>query len=111
MPRFYATFIMAALVLLPASAGAATERLTAAELAGMCNSTSDVDYGFCGGYVTAIADAMAKTPGTGACHHAHVRSQQYIEVFRAYAELYPEKMHGEAKSAVAASLARAFPCR
>lgn len=110
MPRFcFIALVMLALA--PAPAQGSTERLTAAELAKMCNSTSDVDYGFCGGYITAIADAMSKAPGTGACHHAHVRSQQYIEVFRSYAELYPEKMSVEAKSAVAASLARAFPCR
>lgn len=111
MSRLFALAVLTALLLAPQTARSANERLTAQELVKMCNSTSDVDYGFCGGYVTAIADAMSKTPKTGACHHAHVKSQQYIEIFRSYAEIFPEKMQGDAKARVAAALARAFPCR
>lgn len=77
----------------------------------MCGSTSDVDYGFCGGYVTAVADALLAQGGGIACNHAHVKSQQYIDAFRAYAELFPGRMTGDARAAVEAAIGRAFPCR
>lgn len=82
------------------------------ELLKMCNSTYDTDYGFCGGYVSAIANVMLteSIAEYRACRHQQVRSQQAIDIFRGYAELFPEMMNGEASTAVAASLARAFPC-
>jgi hypothetical protein len=99
---------------LAAPAQAAADRLTAGELMRMCSSEHDVDYGYCAGYITAVADQMlaaGTAAGQRACNHEGIRSQQYVDVFRSYAEIFPERMKDEAKSTVAASFARAFPCR
>ncbi len=106
-------FIMAAFLWLPAQAQAANSAgITAQELLKMCNSTYDTDYGFCAGYVSALANALLSGPvsGESACNHSPVRSQQLIDIFRTYAELYPEQMPGPAAKTVAAAIARAFPC-
>lgn len=83
--RLPALLLLAAL-LLPTPV-AANDRLSAAELMQMCSSTHDVDYGYCAGYITAIADQMLSTGTAGgerACNHAGVRSQQYVDVFRSF---------------------------
>lgn len=105
---------LAVFFILAALPAAANDRLSAAELARLCSSKSDVDYGYCAGYITAIADGILSAGAIGgytACNHAHVRSQQYIDVFRAYVELFPEQLQRDAESAVAASIARSFPCQ
>ncbi len=110
--RLPALLLLAAL-LLPTPV-AANDRLSAAELMQMCSSTHDVDYGYCAGYITAIADQMLSTGTAGgerACNHAGVRSQQYVDVFRSFAEIFPERLQDQAERTVAASFARAFPCR
>ena len=53
----------------------------AAELHDMCTSTSDVDYGYCAGYVSAVAHMLLTqhVDGYRACNHANVRSQQFVK--------------------------------
>lgn len=83
------------------------------ELSRMCRSAHDTDYGYCAGYITAIAHMMRNNitlSGYRACRHDNVRSQQYIDIFNTYLELYPDAMPREAAVVVAAALARAFPC-
>jgi hypothetical protein len=80
--------------------------MTAGELQGLCQSSYDVEYGWCAGYVTALAEAQG-----GACQNAPVRSQQYVDIFRAYMEVFPEARKAGAQEAVSAAMARAFPCR
>lgn len=116
--RSFLTAVLIAFLTLPAfSAKAAVHRaapqFSGAELLKMCNSTYDTDYGFCGGYVSAIANALLteSIAEYRACRHQQVRSQQAIDIFRGYVELFPEMLSGEASSAVAAALARAFPCQ
>lgn len=89
-----------------------TTRFSAADLLTMCSSAHDTDYGFCAGYVSAVADAMLdeSVAEKRACHHDNIRSQQYVDLFRSYAEVFPETMNGGAEETVAAALARAFPC-
>lgn len=111
LPLVTAIFLSLALA---APAQAAADRLTAGELMRMCSSEHDVDYGYCAGYITAVADQMlaaGTATGQRACNHEGIRSQQYVDVFRSYAEIFPERMKDEAESTVAASFARAFPCR
>lgn len=109
--------IAAAIIFLFASTGKApaanSEGLTGTELLAMCNSTYDTDYGFCAGYVSALANALLAGPvaGEAACSHGPVRSQQLIDIYRTYAELFPENMKGAAAKTVSASIARAFPCK
>ena len=111
------TIIAAAFLLFFATTGKAlaanSEGLTGTELLAMCNSTYDTDYGFCAGYVSALANALLAGPvaGESACSHGPVRSQQLIDIYRTYAELFPENMKGAAAKTVSASIARAFPCQ
>jgi hypothetical protein len=86
--------------------------LSATDLRQMCTSARDLDYGYCAGYVTAVAHALLAQDVSGqrACNHGAVKSQQLVDTFNAWAELFPEKMGEDADTAVAAALARAFPC-
>jgi hypothetical protein len=98
---------------LPPGAGYASGPLSGAELHGMCISNSDVDYGYCAGYVTAVAHDLLNrgVAGFRACNHTNVRSQQLVDTFNSWAELFPARLNLDAEAAVAASLARAFPCQ
>lgn len=85
----------------------------ASDLLMMCTSTSDVDFGYCAGYVSAHADQMLSEPvyGMQACNHQKVRSQQLVDIFTGYVELFPENKEEPAGKTVAAAIARAFPCK
>lgn len=89
-----------------------SEGLTGTELLALCNSTYDTDYGFCAGYISGIANALLAGPVVGetACNHQPVRSEQLIDIYRNYAEVFPGNMKGSAAKTTAASIARAFPC-
>ncbi len=89
-----------------AKAATAAPSMSAGDLQGMCLSSYDVEFGWCAGYVTALAEA-----GGGACQDAPVRSQQYVDIFKAYMEVFPEAKKSPAQQAVSAAMARAFPCR
>lgn len=108
-----AAALLTALSLLPVRAGAAEARLSAIELRDMCTSKMDVDYGFCAGYVTAVAHTLLTQTVNGqrACSHANVRSQQLVDTFNTWADLFPDRLNMNAEDAVAAAMARAFPCR
>lgn len=82
--------------------------LSAAKLAQFCMSRYDTDYGFCAGYVTAVAEDMAE--GARACHYGAARSQQFVDLFKAYAQANPDALNVPARQAVASALARAFSC-
>jgi hypothetical protein len=105
-----AAFLFAAA---PAAAFTPAPQFAASELMRMCSSTYDTDYGFCAGYVGAIANLMLTetVAQQRACNLENVRSQQQIDLFRGYMEIFPESGGGEAVSAVASAFARAFPCR
>lgn len=82
------------------------------ELYEMCTSSYDTDFGYCAGYVTAIAHTMTQQPvgGHQACNFSFVRSQQFVDIFKTYSEQFRDSMDTEAGHVVAASIARAFPC-
>lgn len=86
--------------------------MTGYELRTLCTSASNLDYGICAGYVTSVAQVMLEQDidGFRACNHANVRSQQLVDTFNGWAELFPQDLSGNADSAVAAALTRAFPC-
>lgn len=86
--------------------------MTAKELHGLCTSKYDTDVGFCTGYVTAVANRMALSSidGYGPCNFAAARSQQFTDLFTAYAQSYPDSLHAPADSIIVAALGRAFPC-
>lgn len=92
--------------------GANSEGLTGTELLALCNSTYDTDYGFCAGYISGIANALLAGPVAGetSCNHSPVRSEQLIDIYRNYAEVFPGNMKGSAAKTAAAAIARAFPC-
>ena len=111
LPRF---FILVSVTLLTTSINAfASDRLfSGAELATQCTSKSDLDFGFCAGYLTAVADQLTKGPvgEYRACNLDKVRSQQLIDIYVSYADLFPDMTKEPANIAAAAALARAFPC-
>jgi hypothetical protein len=112
LARFLLPAIALMALLSPASVQASNARMTAGDLANLCVAKSDLDFGYCTGYIMAIADKMVDNQigPYRACNHAQVRPQQYIDVYRSYAEIFPETLRGDAETAVAAALARAFPC-
>lgn len=97
-----------------AAPAAATSQnsLSGVELYKMCASKYDTDYGFCAGYVSAVANLLESESVAGfrACNLGIVRSQQFVDIFKAYAETFSGNLNAEANAVVAASLARAFPC-
>jgi hypothetical protein len=115
-PRFspgLRAFLVASLLAVTGTAYAAdTSRLTAHQLNEMCRSESNLDYGYCAGYVTAVADELlyGSVGEYRACNHAAVRSQQYVDIFKNYVASYPEALGKPADLAAAAAFARAFPC-
>ena len=82
------------------------------ELYAMCASKYDTDYGYCAGYVSAIANTMLTESVSGyrACNLTQARSQEFVDVYTSYADIFRDKLDGEARDTVAAALARAFPC-
>lgn len=87
--------------------------LSGAELARMCSSAYDTDYGFCAGYVSAVAHVLLtdSVGGYRACNHAQVKSQQYVDTFVLFAGKFPDQLNADAGITVAGALARAFPCQ
>ncbi len=97
---------------MPPAHAANSDGMTGTELLKLCNSTYDTDYGFCAGYISGIANALLAGPVAGetACNHQPVRSEQLIDIYRNYAEVFPGNMEGSAAKTAAAAVARAFPC-
>lgn len=90
-----------------------SDGLTGNDLLRLCSSKYDTEYGFCAGYISAIANMMlsGEVNGERACTHGNVRTQQLIDIYRSYAEIFPENLRGSATKNVAVSIARGFPCR
>jgi hypothetical protein len=114
MMRAY--MIAAALVFLtiaPPAKAADEPVFSAAELVELCISKYDTDYGYCAGYVSAVAGLLLRQSvgGYSACNYERVKSQQFVDIFKTYADIFPEQMKLEASVAIAAALARAFPCK
>lgn len=97
----------------PANADMPDSVVNAGALAKLCTSAYDTDAGYCVGYVTAVANrmAMSAVDGYGPCNFATARSQQFADLFIAYAQSYPDSLHAPAESIIAVSLVRAFPCQ
>jgi hypothetical protein len=112
MRRAVLLILLSLTLAVPAVAAEPQSRFTGGELAKLCQSSSNLDYGYCAGYVTAVADQLL-FDGVGdyrACHHDAVRSQQYVDIFRNYVADHPETLGISANLAAAAAFARAFPC-
>jgi len=112
MRPVFAVFALLFLTTATPAAAANSDGLTGLELLKLCNSTYDTDYGFCAGYISGIANALLAGPvaGESACNHQPVRSEQLIDIYRNYAEVFPDNMKGSAAKTAAAAIARAFPC-
>ncbi len=107
-----ATFLL--LSILPAQAATHPDdsHFSGTELYKMCASKYDTDYGYCAGFVSAIANSLMteSVAGFRACNMGAVRSQQFVDIFKSYAEVFQTNLGSEANAVVAASLSRAFPC-
>lgn len=115
MRPFLMTFLFAlSLSLAPLPAAAANQDgMTGQELLRLCSSKYDTEYGFCAGYISGIANTMlaGDVAGLRICSMGAARTQQLIDIYRSYAEVFPENLRGSAVRNVAMSLARSFPCR
>lgn len=110
--RILIAFLLLFAVTIPAQASTQAPHFSGTELQQMCSSKYDTDYGYCAGYVSAVANLLLteSVAGFRACNLEPVKSQQFIDIFQSYAELFQSNLGGEAKEVVAAALARAFPC-
>ena len=83
------------------------------DLITMCSGLYDVDYGYCAGYMKAVADIMMDQPvyGSRACHHAGVRPEQLVENLKMQAGEDPALAQQPASVLASQSLSRSFPCR
>ncbi len=110
-----ACFFMSGLMMsgTPARADLPDSIVTAGELYTQCTSTYDTDAGYCVGYVTAVTNRMAfaAIDGYGPCTFGAARSQQFANIFIAYAQSFPDSLHAPAESIIAAAIGRAFPCQ
>lgn len=99
---------------LPGSAKASQDSyyMTGVELEEFCNSKYDTEYGYCAGFVTAIADVMLaqNVEGLSSCNHISAKSEQLIENIRHFMEINPETRTQLARVVVARTLAHGFPC-
>lgn len=106
--------LLALLLIHAAPANAANQDgMTGHELLRLCSSKYDTEYGFCAGYISGIANTMlaGEVEGLRICSIGAARSQQLVDIYRSYGEIFPENLRGSAVRNVALSLARSFPCR
>ena len=113
--NFLLVAFLATSVFFSASAAEARGKsfISASMLYQYCNSKYDVDYGYCAGFVGAIAEMM-HDQALGeykACGFKTVRAQQLIDIFKNFASQNKSMFNEDAKIMVAASIARAFPCQ
>lgn len=92
---------------------ARTNDMSALSLYQLCSSQSNVDYGMCAGYVTALADILMNETVTGykACHFGEVRTQELMDIVKNYIANNPDMNDRPARVVASAALARAFPCQ
>lgn len=78
-----------------------------------CSSPHDLDYGYCAGFVTAIADIMISNSVEGyrACNHNLVQSQQLVDIVRKAFRQTPAGVTApHERTVIAKALSEAFPC-
>lgn len=77
-----------------------------------CNARDDVDYGYCAGYVSALAEIMLSGPiyGFEACNHGPVGDQQLMEIARDFLQTHKEAAQKPAALLIAAAFEEHFPC-
>jgi len=85
---------------------------SAGDLAVLCNSQYDTDYGYCAGYITAVAEIIRTNSidGYKACNTGQTRSQQFVDIVKTFIVKNPDLRTYSAREVVARALARAFPC-
>ncbi len=105
------TFVVG-LFCLASPAQAASNYVTGKELQKLCTSPFDTDYGYCAGFVTGVADVMLQqvVSGKKSCHKPSIKSQQLVDLVVSYMEHNPETKKHTARSIVAETLSRSFPC-
>ena len=99
------------LACLPASARADT---LGNELWNMCTSKDVLEYGFCYGYVIAIAEAERHPDGLYGlrnCLPADSTRQQLVDVVKRWLDLHPAQRQYPASALIVGVLAEAFPCK
>jgi hypothetical protein len=109
--------ILVALLLMPSLAANAQNPVKSArafksanQLYADCTSISQVDQGFCGGYIVATADIANGLKDIDVCLPEGVTMQQVVDVAKKYLTDSPAERRYSAHSTVIASLRKAFPC-
>ncbi len=87
--------------------------MTGQELYTLCTSNFNTDYGFCGGFITGVAEVMIhqNVGPYRSCNHGTVRSEQLISITKKFIEKNDDTMAQDGRTVVARALNRAFPCR
>ncbi len=95
------------------SAASPVSLLTGHDLYQLCTSSSNLDYGMCAGYVTAVANMLSAGPvaGRSACNFSLVRNQQFMDLVTAHIEHNPQTQSRPAYEAAAQALSQAFRCQ
>jgi hypothetical protein len=75
-----------------------------------CTSANRADQGFCGGYITAVADMAQGLKSIDVCLPKDVVIQQSVDVIKKYLADNPAARHYSAYTIVIAALNAAFPC-
>ena len=96
----------------PVMAQAPPQHISTRELYRLCTSASDVDYGMCAGYVTALADLLMSESVAAykACAFSAVRPQEIMDIVKNFIGKNPDMNDRPAHITAAAALAGAFPC-
>ena len=96
----------------PAQAQHGGYYMTGQDLHRICNSSFNTDYGFCGGFVTAVAEVMIhqNIGPYQACNHGTVRSEQLINITKNFILKNNDTLAQDGRTVVARALSRAFPC-
>ena len=97
----------------PVKTSASAAGLSGQDLLTMCGGLYDVDYGYCAGYMKAIADVMGQQAvhGQTACNQGNVRPQQLLEAMKMQAADDPALAAQPASVLATQSIARSYPCR
>jgi hypothetical protein len=75
-----------------------------------CTSTSNMDFGFCAGYISGVADVLQSQNGNSVCLPRNVVVGQVVDTVKKYLVDYPESRHYAAYSEILVALEKAFPC-
>jgi len=76
-----------------------------------CDGPTDIDYGFCAGYVEGVVDMLAADPDAGFCLLNNARSQQIIDLMKQDRDFMNSAGKLPAPDGLKRLLSIYYPCR